>query len=190
MSLGSFLFGSRPRTERRDLLTGGQKDLLNDLIERVLSGQGFGLDEQTFQESFTAPATQEFESQIAPAIQQKFIGAGAGRGSNLQDALARAGVNVQGNLARQRAELLNQALNRQLQGAQSALGTRAFGFEQIPGSSGILPQIAGGVGAGLAGGVGSGLGQVGGDLFSRLFSGGSPGAAGGARTGVNAGFRR
>lgn len=180
MSFGDFFFGSGGGLDQIDLLTGGQQDLLNDLIRRVLGGQeGFGFDEDFFQRSFVDPALRQFESRTAPSIQQKFISAGAGRGSNLEDALTRAGADVQGSLDQKRAELLNQALNRQLQGAQTALGTRAFGLQQDPGSEGfssvLLPAL-GAIGGGFIGGpagaqIGAGLGS-------------------GAATGLNRGFRR
>lgn len=166
----SFFFGSKPRNERVDLLTGEQTDLLNQMIRNIMAGTGgFGFDEDFFQRSFVDPAMREFENRIAPGIQQKFIGAGAARGSNVQDALTRAGADIEGSLARQRAELLNQALNRQLQGAGLALGTKQFGIEQVPGEEGFasyaLP-IAGAVGGGLIGGpagaqIGAGLGGAG-----------------------------
>lgn len=178
MSFFSSLFGSKPKTKEVSRLSGGQQDLLNDLISRVLSGQGgFGFDEEFFQQSFADPAIRQFENRFAPQIQQKFIGAGAGRGSNIQDALTRAGADVQGSIDQQRAQLLNQALNRQLQGAQLALGTPAFALEQTPGSTGfastLFPALGGALG-GVIGGpggaqIGSGLGQAAAQLGNQGF---------------------
>ena len=178
MGLGSFLFGSGGGNKKVDLLSGEQQDLLNYIIENVLGGKGgFGFDENFFQQSYVDPALKQFESRTAPSIQQKFIGAGAGRGSNIQDALTRAGADVQGSLDQQRAELLNQALNRQLQGAGLALGTRPFGYEQDPGSEGFtsfaLPAIGSAIGSyygGPAGAqIGQGLGQAGATALNQGF---------------------
>lgn len=180
MSLRDVLFGQRPKNERVSLLSSGQQDLLNDIILKSMAGsQGFGMDEDFFQESFVNPAIRQFSSRIAPQIQQRFIGAGAGRGSNLQDALLRAGADVQGNIDQQRASLLNNALNRQLQAAQTALGTRTFANQITPGTTGLLQEA----GSGLLGALGQGIGTaLGGPLG---------GLAGGAITRLlNRGFRR
>lgn len=180
MGLGNFLFGSGPKLDSFSLLTGGQEDVLSDLINKILGNAGgFGFNEDFFQQNYVNPALNQFQNRIAPSIQQKFIGAGAGRGSNIQDALTRAGADVQGGLDQKRAELLNQALNRSLQGAQFALGTKAQGFQQNPGEEGFtsfalptLGSIAGGFIGGPSGAqIGAGVGQA-------------------AATGINRGFRR
>ncbi len=174
MSIGNFLFGSAPQNRQVNQFTSGQEDFLTNLLQRLTSGQGgFGFDEDAFQSSFVDPALNQFQNRIAPAIQQSFIGQGAGRSSSLQDALTRAGADVQGGLDQQRASLLNEALNRQLQGAQTALGARQFGIEQDPGSTGFLPELAGGIGAGFGGAFGGaagrGLGQAASSFFNRGF---------------------
>lgn len=170
----SFLFGSGPQNRQVDLFTGGQQDFLTNLLQRLMSGQGgFGFDEESFQSSFVDPALNQFQNRIAPAIQQKFIGSGFARGSSLENALTRAGADVQGSLDTKRAELINAALNRQLQGSQIALGARPFGIQQDPGSTGLLPEIAGGIGAGFAGpfgaAAGRGIGQGVSGLINRGF---------------------
>lgn len=167
----NFLFGRKPQNRQVSLQTEGQQDLLNQLIQQIMGGQGgFGFDEDFFQRSFADPALRQFETQTAPSIQQRFIGAGAGRGSNVQDVLARAGADVQGGIDQKRAELLNQALDRQLRGAQTALGTRAFGIEQDPGEQGFFQSvIAPAAGAAFGGPVGAALGQGAAGLIRRGF---------------------
>lgn len=176
MSLSDLLFGRRSKNKRVDLLNQGQQNLLESIIERAMSGSGgFGFDEEFFEQNYVNPALRQFESRIAPSIQQKFIGAGAGRGSNLQDALTRAGADVQGSLDKQRAELLNQALNRQLETARLGLGTQAFANQVTPGTTGLLQEIASGIGGGFSQGFGQSAGQS---------------AARGVQNFVNRGFRR
>lgn len=180
MSLSSALFGTKPKREQVSLLSRGQADLLNDIIQKSMQGsEGFGMDENFFQQSFVDPALRQFQSRIAPQIQQKFIGAGAGRGSNLQDALLRAGADVQGNLDQQRAQLLNQALERQLKAAQTALGTRTFANQITPGTTGLLQEA----GSGLLGALGQGIGTALGGPIGGL-------AASGINRLFNRGFRR
>lgn len=165
-----FLFGTNARNEEVSRLTGGQQDLLNFIIQQAMGGGQF--DEESFQKSFVDPALKQFESRTAPSIQQKFISAGAGQSSSLEDALTRAGADVQGGLDQKRAELLNQALNRQLQAAGLGLGTQAFDIEQIPEEEGALGSILSALGAAAGGAfggpggakIGAGVGQAAGGL--------------------------
>ena len=166
----SFLTGSDPSLQQVDLLSSGQTSLLDDLINRILSGSGgFGFDDDFFQSSFVDPALREFQNRIAPGIQQKFIAAGAGRGTNVQDALTRAGTDVEGTLAQLRAGLLNQGLDRQLEGSRLALGTQTQGFQPVPGSTGLLSDIGSAVGSGSANPFGQQLGKAGASAVSNLF---------------------
>jgi len=171
-------FGSSPKNKKVDLLTDQQKDLLNNIIQKALSGRdGFGFDEDFFNKSFADPALRQFEQRTAPSIQQRFINQGLGSSSSLEDSLIRAGADVQGGIDQKRAELLNQALNRQLQAAGLGLGTRAFGIEQDPGeeglSSALLPLIGSAIGGSLGGpagaSIGSGLGSAGASALNRGF---------------------
>ena len=160
MSFLDTLFGRSPKNEQVSRLTGGQDDLLNFIIQQAMGGQGgFGFDEDFFQQNFADPAMRQFEQRTAPGIQQKFIGAGAGRGSNVNDALTRAGADVQGGLDKQRAGLLNQALDRQLQAAGLGLGTQSFGIEQDPGTTGLFSDIFSGLGSGIGSGAGKEIGS-------------------------------
>lgn len=173
----SSLFGSPGKNKKVSALTGGQEELLAQLVQSLLEGSGpLGLSEDMFQESFVDPAMTLFNTQTAPSIQQKFIGAGAQSGSNLQDVLARAGADVQGQLNQKRAELLENQLNRQLQGTGLALGTQAFGFEQQAPKSGLLGEILSGIGTAAGGPLGSSIGTGLAGLFqNRSASGGGLG---------------
>lgn len=169
MSFFKRLFGGKKaKTKKIDTLTDSQKQLLDRVIENLGQG-GTGFDEDFFTKSFTEPALQEFEDQITPAIQQKFIGAGAGRGSNLQDELTRAGVDVEKSLAGKRAELLNQALNRQLEATRIALGTPAYSVQQQPGETGLVQELVSGLAGGVTGGAGQTVGkEVGQSIVDRV----------------------
>jgi len=178
MSFGNFLFGSAPQNRQVSQFTSGQEDFLTNLLQRLTSGEGgFGFDEDSFQSSFVDPALRQFQNRIAPQIQQQFIGSGFSQGSSLENALTRAGADVQGGLDQQRAQLLNAALNRQLQGTQTALGARQFGIEQDPGNEGfssfalpVLGATAGGFFGGPAGAqLGAGLGSAGATALNRGF---------------------
>ncbi|MEN8236141.1 MAG: hypothetical protein ABFQ95_01110 [Pseudomonadota bacterium] len=189
MSFSDFFFGSGPSTQQVGTLTGGQDDLLNQIIGG-LSGSGplaglFGVNQDFFQSSFVDPALNTFQNRIAPAIQQKFIASGGARGSGLDDTLTRAGADVQGQLNQQLAGLINNAQNRALQGAQLGLGTQAFQNVQDPGSQGLFPELLSGIGAGFAGPFGGALGQGAGSFASNLFK--QKGGGGGGFSAQNPG---
>lgn len=176
-----FLLGSSPSYDKVSRLTGGQDDLLNNLM-MGLQGQGpmaglFGVDQQSFQNSFVDPMMRQFEQRTAPAIQQRFIASGGARGSNVQDTLTRAGADVQGQINQKLAELISQAQNRAMQGAQLGLGTQAFGFQENPGQTGLIPQLASGIAGGFAQPFGQGI--------ANYASGLLPGRSGTQRSGFS-----
>ena len=174
--LKNTLFGSPSSIDQVSTQTPGQRDLLNFLIQRAQSGQGgFGFDEDFFDQSFTQPAINEFQNTTVPAIQQAAIASGQQRSSGLNDVLARAGTQLQGQLSGQRADLLNQALNRQLQAASTALGTQPFINQFNPASQGALPFIGQAAGQYFGGPIGGSIGSAIGQSASNA---------------VNQGFRR
>ena len=56
---------------------------------------------ELFQQSFIDPALQTFQQQMVPGIQQRFVDAGAGSSSALNQALAKAAQNISTQLGSQ-----------------------------------------------------------------------------------------
>ena len=92
-----------------------QSELLDQLLASI-KGQGpysdlFNMDEKAFQKSYVEPAKQMFSGQIAPQIRESYISRGQAGGTNIEDALTRAGVDLD--------QMLNQSY-MQFQQAQSS----------------------------------------------------------------------
>lgn len=201
----SFFQGRKERFEQVPTMTGGQQDLLSQLLGNLgqggLGGQGY---EQSIQkllqiisgepgafEAYEAPMKRQFQEETVPGLLEQFSGAGARSSSGMQQTLARAGESLSEKLGAQRAGLQENAI-QQLLGSfmgQSKLGLGAKSFENIfrPGEQSGFEKLLGGLGGfGQAAGTVLGAGAGGGvmSLLSRLFGGlgggrGGPGLSGG-----------
>lgn len=105
-----------------------RRKLLDELIGSLRTGEGkygdlFSMDDEAFQKAYVDPAQSRFKNQIAPAIQQKFIGSGDYGGNALNDSLLRAGVDMDMLLNEQYGNFRDNALNRKTNLLQSALGS-------------------------------------------------------------------
>tara|TARA_R110000868_G_scaffold114392_1_gene306590 strand:+ start:252 stop:872 length:621 start_codon:yes stop_codon:yes gene_type:complete len=114
-----------------------RRKLLGDVIESVRTGKGdyadlFASSWEDFDKGFAEPARQRFRDRGAPQIQQQYIHSGMQRGTGLDDALARAGVDLEGQINSNYMQYQNSALNRK----QNLLNTAMSGTEAGPQSSG------------------------------------------------------
>lgn len=108
---GAFSGGGNKETKTQKT----QRHLVDQLLAS-LGGEGpfadlYNKDDNAFQKSFVDPAKSIFNNQIAPQIQQQYIASGQQRGTGLDDALTRAGVDLD--------QLLNSHLLNFQQGAQN-----------------------------------------------------------------------
>lgn len=94
------------------MLTPEQQQLFSQTIQQLgpdfMSSLGGFLQPQsqedlqsTFQQSFVDPAMQTFEQQVVPGIQQRFVDAGAGSSSALNQALAQSAGDLSTSLGAQ-----------------------------------------------------------------------------------------
>ena len=116
-----------------------KRELVDDLLASV-KGEGpftkmFQADEGAFQKSFVEPAKQMFQSQIAPQIQQSYIASGQQRGTGLEDALARAGVDLDQMLNTQYMQFQQSAYDRSQNAINNILGTQYGPQTQSRGSA-------------------------------------------------------
>lgn len=108
-----------------------QNELAKLIIDAVTGKGGpfadlVNLDEEAFQRSVVDPSLQRFESQIAPDIQQNFIASRLQRGTGLNDALARAGVDLQSQIDQSYLDFLNKGDDRMIALLGAALGFNPF----------------------------------------------------------------
>ncbi len=167
MGLKDFLFGTPGRIENVPTLTGGQGDLLSQLLGG-LGGEGGGLEmglqnimgllsgDPGALEAFQAPAIRQFEEQTVPGLAERFsgLGSGAQQSSAFGQALSSAGAGLSENLSAQRAGLQQNALSQLQSLLGLGLGTQAFQPTQIAGTEGFAQGALKGLGS-LAGGIGS-----------------------------------
>ena len=169
MALSDFLFGKKEQTQQVPTMSGGQQDLLTQLLQG-LSGGGTGggalggglqglqqlLSGDT--EAFEKPLMSQFFQQTVPSIAERFTGMGAGaQGSSaFTQQLGQAGAGLSEQLGALRGGLQQQGLG-QLSGLLGAgLGARPFETTFRPGTQGFLGALAPGLGqaAGQVGGFG------------------------------------
>ncbi len=111
-----------------------QRELVDELLAS-LNGNGaysslFNPSEADFERSFAEPARARFRNVTAPQIQQQYIATGLQRGSGIEGALARAGVDMD--------QLLNEQYMNYVQGLQN---NKIGAINQILGQGpGVLPQ--------------------------------------------------
>ncbi len=164
--LSQVLFGSKPKQKKLSTLTPEQQELMTLINEGLTSGEGafgdiFGkFNQQEFEEGVTKPALKNFQEQILPMLQEKFIARGDVGGSGMQRAQGRAATDLQSNLA----NLMYQAQQTQKQnrigGVNTSFGRQATENLHIPGTEGLVQgaakAFAQGAGSALGGGMGGG----------------------------------
>lgn len=156
--LGQVLFGTKDKIKKASTLTPEQQQLIELINEGLTSGEGafgdiFGaFNPKEFEEGVSKPALKNFQENILPQLQEKFIAGNQVLGSGMQRAQNKAGVDLQSKLS----ELMYQAQQGQKQnrlaGIQTALGKQ--------GVENIYKQGTTGAVQGFAQGAGQGLGQV------------------------------
>lgn len=210
--IGGLLKGQDDEVQQLDTMTQEQKQLLSSLISQINAGgydmqnnplfqqstaalqpafAGFDPTRTTeaFQQQVADPALQQFEQQIAPQIQERFISAGSGRGSGAQRQLAQAGSQLQQGLSGQLAGALQQgeqqgilnqlaasgqglnmtstAQNSQLQALMAALGQKPFENLYKQGTPSPFASLIGPAIGAFAGGAGGAAGSaIGNKLFA------------------------
>lgn len=107
-----------------------------------------------FQKGVVDPSMQQYEQQVLPSIQQRFVDANAGSSSALNQALAGSAENLQTSLASQYLPFMQGQQQNQLSalGQLGGLaGTRTFENVMPQGNLGPLMQLLGqlGLGAGM-----------------------------------------
>lgn len=158
-----FLLGKKDKIKQAKLLTPEQEQLMSLIKEGLTSGSGafgnlFGdFDKGAFEEGVSKPALQNFQENILPQLQEKFISGNQVLGSGMRRGQLKAATDLQTQLAQLMYQAQQDQQKNKLAGIQTALGTK--GFENIykQGTSGALQGFIQGAGKGFGEATGAGL---------------------------------
>lgn len=186
--IGEFLFGSKDRIKKQQLLNKDQQAALKNYFQqgietRPLYNAGSSYLQSLLSNSpeafqaFQQPYLENFQQNIAPGIAERFgsVGTGAGgtQSSAFANSLAQAGRGLQSDLAALRGNMQLGSLGQALGYAQqpisntlAGLGVQPFQYTNRPGTNGFASPILGAIGGAAAGPFGAMFGSsLGNSLF-------------------------
>lgn len=159
--IGEFLMGKKPGVQQYDLFNPQQQQVQNGINQNLQGGNQNAFDwlnsilsdEEGAFEDYEAPYKEQFEQETIPMLMEKFGGLGAKNSSAFNQTLARAGRGFSKDLASQRANLKQNAVqmlqNYGNQGLQQSKGQYMQGGTE--GLIGMLSKFAGPLGKLLGG---------------------------------------
>ena len=132
----------------------GQQQLLDLINEGISKGTGplaemFNFSPEKFKEGVSNPIMKQFQEDILPQLQHKFINNNNLLGSSFQKAQAKAGTDLQSKLAALMYEAQNQKDQQKLSGIQTALGKQTVENQHQPGTGGAVQSLLKGAGEGI-----------------------------------------
>lgn len=158
-----FLFGKKGKAKQLSTQTPEQEQLLKLITDGLTSGEGplkdiFGdFDPAAFEAGVSKPALQQFQDEILPQLQEKFIAGNQVLGSGMQRAGAKAATDLQSKLAQLMYEAQNQQKQNKISGVNTALGTKATENIYKPGTEGAAQGFIKGVGQGAGQAAGAAI---------------------------------
>ena len=161
--LSEILFGKKSKSKKLKTQTPEQEALMKLITDSLAGGDNAlsdifgGFDQAAFEEGVSKPALKQFQEDILPQIQEKFIAGNQVLGSGLQRAQAKAGSDLQAKLAQLMYDAQNQQKQNRISGVNTALGTK--GFENIykPGTEGAVQGFFKGSGQGIGNAAGAAI---------------------------------
>ena len=153
-----FFNGTKGKVKKASTLTPEQEQLMQLISQGLTSGEGpfgelFGdFDQKKFEEGVSKPAMKNFQEEILPQLQEKFIAGNQVLGSGMRRGQLKAGVDLQDKLAQLMYGAQKDQSQNKLSGINSLLGKQ--GVENIykPGTKGA--------GQGMLEGLSQGAGQA------------------------------
>lgn len=158
-SAKEILFGGKDKIKQAKTLTPEQEQLISLISEGLTSGNGpfadiFNFNQKEFDEGVSQPALKNFQDNILPQLNEKFIAGNQVLGSGMRRGQLKAAGDLQSQLAALMYQAKQDTQKNKLAGLQTSLGTK--GFENIykQGSEGLVQGAV----KGLAQGAGQALG--------------------------------
>ncbi len=167
--MGKTMMGS---TSQVGLKSPEQEQFINQAMQgggafgQFLNPQNY---DEMFQKSVVDPAMKAHQQQVIPGLQQRFVDAGAGSSSALNQALSQSATDLSSSLGQKYMDFFTGQQDRTL----SALGQQG----QLAGQQMFQPVQQGGIAGDLLGAAGQMLGGGGGagalmSMIQKLFGGG------------------
>lgn len=162
---GGNIGAKKEKFKQQSLKTPEQQALMELIQEGLTSGEGpfgdlFGkFDESAFQKGVVNPAMKNFQENILPQLQEKFISGNQAAGSGLRNAQMRAGVDLQDKLAQLMYQAQQGQNQNRLQGLSSLIGGQNIENVYRPATQGIGSSLLQGMLPGISGAIGKGIGQ-------------------------------
>jgi hypothetical protein len=153
--LNEFLFGTKDKIKKAGTLTPEQEQLMKLITEGLTKGTGsfgdiFGkFNPEEFQKGVAEPAMKNFQENILPQIQEKFIAGNQVLGSGFRNAQLKAGKDLQSDLANLMYQAQGQQKQNKLAGIQTQMGTRGFENLYKQGKTGAVQSFLNATGEGI-----------------------------------------
>lgn len=162
------IFGKEAQTKQLPTMNPQQMALLQQLLGGLGAPLGQGLENISgllsgspeALQAYQAPIMRQFKESIIPGIAEKFSGGDAQGSSAFTNALGSAGAGLAENLAAQKAQLSQNALQQLMSLLGTGLGAQPFAYSQTPATNSPLAGLAGAFGQGLGLSFGGGLGGL------------------------------
>lgn len=120
------------KVKQATLKTPEQQTLMQLISDALTKGEGplkdlFGsFNQQEFEQGITQPALKNFQENILPQIQEKFIAGNQVLGSGMRRGQLKAAEDLQSQLAQLMYQAQQQQKQNRLQGIQSHIGENTF----------------------------------------------------------------
>jgi hypothetical protein len=159
--LNEVLFGKKDKAKQLKTTTPDQDMIMKLIRQGLAKGEGpfadlfGGFDKEAFEQGVNQPALKNFQDNILPQLQEKFIAGNQVLGSGMRNAQTKAATDLQSQLAALMYQAQQGQQANRLSGINSLLGKQ--GVENIykKGNEGLIPGVAKGFaeGAGNAAGT-------------------------------------
>lgn len=162
-SFKEFVFGKKDKIKQKSTLNPQQDELMALISEGLTKGSGpfaslFGdFDKGAFEEGVTKPALANFQENILPQLQEKFIAGNQVLGSGMRRGQLKASNDLQNQLATLMYNAQQDQQKNKLAGIQSVLAPKAVENVYKQGSTGALTAFAQGAGQGVGQAAGAAI---------------------------------
>jgi hypothetical protein len=155
------LFGKSGKVSQKSTVDKSQQELLDLISEGLKTGEGPLKDilgqfnQEEFEKGVSQPAIKNFQENILPMLQEKFIGNNQVLSSAFGKAKLKAGTDLQSQLAQLMYQAQQQQKQNRLGGLNTAVGKQTVENIYKPGSEGLVQGTI----KGFAQGAGTAVGN-------------------------------